>query len=149
MAEFLYTAQAPDGTVKKDRLEAADQKALELKLKKEGLSLISATQAEKQKSNNISWLDELFNVSLVDRMFFTQNLEVMVRTGFSLARALKTLSLQTNNKYFAKIIIHLCTEVEKGKTLASAMSVYPKVFSPIFFTTLFNISLKSPSERDM
>ncbi|MDD5566869.1 MAG: type II secretion system F family protein [Patescibacteria group bacterium] len=132
MTEFLYTAKRSDGSVIKERLDAGNQTELEDKLKRDGLSLISATVARKSDSQKISWLDKLSRVSLVDRMFFTQNLEVMVRTGFSIAKALKTLSAQTSNKYFAKIINHLSSEVEKGKTLASAMRPYPKVFSSIF-----------------
>ncbi len=136
MPEFFYTAQTSNGTVKKEKTQASSKEELEEKLKKEGFSLVSITPIEKKVTKKITWVDKMNRVSLVDRMFFTQNLEVMVRTGFSIARALKTLALQARNPYFSKIIEHLRNEVEQGKTLASAMRVYPKVFSPIFISMI-------------
>ncbi|MBU0707377.1 type II secretion system F family protein [Patescibacteria group bacterium] len=137
MSDFLYTAQALDGSIKKDKLEAANKKELESKLNKDGLSLVSSTLVQKQKNQKVTGLEKFLNrVSLVDRMFFTQNLEVMIRTGFSIARALKTLSLQASNPYFAKIINQICSEVEQGKTLATSMREYPNVFSSIFINMI-------------
>lgn len=132
MPTYLYTAQSLSGGMKRAQGEAADQNDLQEQLKKEGLQLVSATVVDKGVSKKITWLDKFNRVSLVDKIFFTQNLQVMTRTGFSIAKALKTLSLQTRNKYFAKIIDILRQEVETGKTLASVMHNYPKVFSPVF-----------------
>lgn len=132
MPLFLYTAQSATGAMKRAQCEATDQADLQEQLKKEGLQLVSATVVDHRASIKISWLDRLNTVSLVDKIFFTQNLQVMARTGFSIAKALKTLSLQTRNKYFSKIIEQLRQEVETGKTLATVMHNYPKVFSPVF-----------------
>ncbi|MFA5106928.1 MAG: type II secretion system F family protein [Patescibacteria group bacterium] len=132
MPVFLYTAQSATGAMKRAQSEAADQNELQEQLKKEGLLLVSATVVDRRASTKLSWLDKFKSVTLVDKIFFTQNLQVMARTGFSIAKALKTLSLQTGNKYFAKIIDQLRQEVETGKTLASVMHNYPKVFSPVF-----------------
>ncbi|MDP3964105.1 MAG: type II secretion system F family protein [bacterium] len=134
MPKYIYTAQLSNGSTVKDTMEAANLSELQAKISTKGLRYVSAKEIANKKTSSgaITWVDKLSRISMVDKMFFTQNLEVMVRTGFSLARALKTLGLQTSNPYFSKVITKLCSEVEKGKTLASTLRGYPKIFPPIF-----------------
>jgi type IV pilus assembly protein PilC len=133
MPVFSYSAQTAEGKIKQQTLEAKNETELAAKLRTDGLTLISAVaQTATINTVKLSWLDKLGKVTLVDKMFFTQNLQVMVRTGFSVSKALKTLALQARTKRFAYTIEQLKNEVEQGRTLASALRAYPKIFSPIF-----------------
>lgn len=137
MPKYLYTAQSADGTTKKGTATADNEKELAGKLQKDSLTLVSASPVdEKNGQNRFSFFDKLTKVTLVDKMFFTQNLQVMVRTGFSVARALKTLALQTRNKRFATTITMLREDVEQGQTLATSMRKFPDIFSPIFINMI-------------
>ncbi len=78
----------------------------------------------------------IHNIPLVEKIFFTQNLEIMVRTGFSLADALKTLSLQTKNKTFKKVILELQVDVEKGSSFSESLKKHPTVFSELFVSMI-------------
>lgn len=94
---------------------------------------MSEQKEQKKKHRN----PDLFNsVPSVEKIFFVQNLEIMVRTGFSLADALKTLVLQTKNKYFMEVIIELQAEVEKGTNFSEALKKYPKIFSELFINMI-------------
>ena len=133
MPDYIYTARTKDGMLKKDRITMKDEKALAEYLRSQGLLLTSIKLAKSEKKEGSSFMSGLFNrISRVQKIFFTQNLEVMVRTGFSLSKALKTLALQTPNKNFRKVISDLQHDVESGQTFTNALSKHKKVFSELF-----------------
>lgn len=75
---------------------------------------------------------KLTGVKLTQKIFFTENLRVMIKAGLSLTEALRTLALQTESKAFRAIIETLKAEVEKGRSLSQALGAFPNVFPPIF-----------------
>lgn len=77
-------------------------------------------------------LDPIRRVSTEEKIFFTQNLGVMFKSGLSASRALRTLALQTTNPKFKRILFKLFRSVEKGGTIAKSMEPYPSVFPPLF-----------------
>lgn len=79
-----------------------------------------------------TWLLYNSGVPLTQRVFFTENLRVMVHAGLSISEALGTLALQTESKTFKHIISEIKTDVEAGKQLSSALARFPKVFQRIF-----------------
>lgn len=133
MPEYIYTARTQDGMLKKDKINTKNEKALAEYLRSQGLLLTSVKLVKEKKASKFDFL--LFlggRVPLVQKMFFTQNLQVMLRTGFSLALALKTVSLQTQNKKFKSIIEDLQRDVESGVTFSNALSKHKKVFSELY-----------------
>jgi type IV pilus assembly protein PilC len=56
----------------------------------------------------------------------------MVSAGVGLPKSLYTLSLQAQNKRFAKVLLSMRSEVLKGKTFHEALSLFPSVFSEIY-----------------
>ena len=78
------------------------------------------------------WLYQLESVSLSQKIFFVQQLGIMVRTGISLAVALKTLAEQTSSKKFRRALLDIQAEVEKGNLLSRGLEKYPKIFSNLF-----------------
>jgi len=60
----------------------------------------------------------------------------MLKAGISLSTALKTLSEQTKNKYFVKILIDVSASVEKGDTFADSLRQYQKVFGELFISMI-------------
>lgn len=78
------------------------------------------------------WTDFSRTVAEDEKIFFTQNLGVMLKSGLSASRALRTLTLQSGNPKFQRALARLTRAVEKGQPIATAMEAYPKIFSPIF-----------------
>lgn len=78
------------------------------------------------------WLDHVRTVSNEEKIFFTQNLGVMLKSGLAASRALRTLTLQSNNAKFKRILWQVSRQVEKGIPIAEAMRPYPQVFPVIF-----------------
>ncbi len=83
-----------------------------------------------------SFLANLQWVSSTEKLFFIQHLGIMIKSGISLARALETLSKQTNNKRFQKILMDVAHRVEKGQTLSESMEAYCNVFSELFINMI-------------
>ncbi len=71
-------------------------------------------------------------VKLPQKIFFTENLRVMVKAGLSLTEALKTLALQTEQKGFKAVILELHADVEKGTSLSQSLAKHERLFEPIF-----------------
>ena len=71
-------------------------------------------------------------VTSKDKIFFVQNLQVMIRSGLPLDKSLKTLADQTRNGRFQKIINDLAQDTEKGISFAQSLSKYAKTFGDLF-----------------
>ncbi|MDP2586505.1 MAG: type II secretion system F family protein [Candidatus Komeilibacteria bacterium] len=79
-------------------------------------------------------LNDIGTVSDKEKIFFTQNLQVMIRSGLPLDRSLKTLAEQVSNKKFKKIIADLAASTEKGLAFTDSLSKYEQVFGHLFIS---------------
>lgn len=75
-------------------------------------------------------------ITLTDKLFFTKNLGLMMKSGISLASGLSVLVKQTENKKFHAVLDDLAAAVEEGKTLSEAMGRHGEVFSEIFINMI-------------
>lgn len=71
-------------------------------------------------------------VSSTEKIFFTQNLGLMVKSGIALNETLTSLINQTKNKRFQYVLHDLRTGVEKGQYFSDMLEKHPHVFSKIF-----------------
>lgn len=137
MPEYNYTARTPDGVLKKDHTRAKDEKALAEYLKAQGLILTSSKEIKKGGFSSIkSYFNKFGRVPVVQKIFFTQNLAVMVRTGFSLAMALNTLAQQATNKKLKLTIEEVKRDVENGVSFSNALGKHKTVFSELFINMI-------------
>ncbi len=91
-----------------------------------------ATAQKEQDSLFARLAQSLVRVNIQQKIFFTENLRVMIKAGLSLTEALRTLAAQADNQGFKKVILEIHGDVEKGNTLSQALAKYPKLFEPIF-----------------
>lgn len=75
-------------------------------------------------------------VPLKEKLFFVQHLKVMLHAGISLSKAIKTLSLQADNKYFQKILADIGGKVEKGNSFSDSLALYRDVFGEMFISMI-------------
>ena len=91
---------------------------------------------EKKSSPSLNKINDfllkLSRVPLKEKLFFVQHLGVMLKAGISLGVALKTLSKQSENKYFIKILTDVADKVDKGANFAESLTPYKKVFGEMF-----------------
>src|SRR3989344_3806333 len=93
----------------------------------------SPRHQKKDKKLNLSFFDNIFSrVTVKEKIFFVQQIGIMVQTGISLSVALKTLSEQTTNKKFKEILADLQITVERGNLLSLGLERHKKVFGELF-----------------
>lgn len=130
--EFTYTAKNTSGATVAGTVEAKDEQFLASLLRVRGLALVQAKVKQAGVKRKFTLNFTIGGVPVVQKIFFLQNLQVMVRTGFSLGHALDTLAQQTEHKMFKRIIQELSHDVEAGTPLSTALSKHPKVFPELF-----------------
>lgn len=129
---FNYSARDQSGQISKGQMEAESESVLAENLRAQNLILTATTINKQTKDSIIKKILEWQRVKTVDKIFFTQNLQVMLKAGLTVTRALTTLAEQTTNKRLGLILTDMKAEVEKGTPLSDSLNKYPKVFPEIF-----------------
>lgn len=130
---FTYTAEKSDGEVYKGIAAARDRFELYDVVRREGGRIISVVEDKPHGILTLSyWNSKFSSVPDYERVLFARNLGAMISAGLTLARALAVLERQTKNARLSTIVSELSSAVRRGETLHSALSVFPRVFAPLF-----------------
>ncbi|NQV13569.1 MAG: type II secretion system F family protein [Parcubacteria group bacterium] len=137
MPKFTYTARDQKGQIKSGVLNASNKSGLAKILRDQGL-LLTQAESDSDGKKKVQKVDSAIfgGVPIIDRILFTQNLQVMIKSGLSILRALDILNKQTANKKFKKTIGDVKQSVEKGTELASSLESYPKIFPPFYISMI-------------
>ncbi len=141
MPRYFYQAKSLEGKEESGSLIAKNEHQLARTLRKKGYFLISARAEGEEKKGKfklakLNIFDKLTGVPFREKLFFTRNLEVMIRTGVPLPRAFVILAQQTKSKKFSEALKKISEEIIKGKNISSALSSFPGIFSSLFRETL-------------
>ncbi len=141
MPQYNYKAKNLQGNQESGAMEAVSQAELAKTLRQKGYFLLTAViEGGGHKKSVWSSLNasfgKLFGVPLTEKLFFTRNLEIMIKTGVSLPKAMNILSQQMSNGKFKKILSQLSEDITKGESLSNCLAVYPSVFSTLYQETL-------------
>jgi len=80
---------------------------------------------------------ELFKkISATNKIFFLQNLSVMVKAGVPLANSLKTLAEQTKNKKLKEILTDIEQKISEGKNFSQSLEPYKENFGELFINMI-------------
>jgi len=130
--KYFYTVKTPEGESKTGTLEAKDVYQLAKVLRQEGLILIRA-ELEEKPTKKILWGPLLSrSVPLIEKIFFTRNLQVMISAGLPLPRAIEILAGQAKNKKFKIALLNIKEEITKGKSFSESLTSYPDIFPELF-----------------
>lgn len=67
-----------------------------------------------------------------DRMFFTEQLSLMLATGTSLHPALLSIAGQMRNSPMHETVLDMAEGVMNGRSLSEELAQHPKVFTPVY-----------------
>ena len=128
--KFKYQARTKEGELKTGIIEASTKEiALDL-LQKLGFFV---TYLEEERPPLFARQIKIRErISQRDLVLFTRQLAVLFDAGIPLVEALWTAAAQTKSLDFKEKIVKIAEEVEGGSPLSSALSKYPKIFSPFF-----------------
>ncbi len=71
-------------------------------------------------------------IGATDRMFFTEQLALLIETGENLHGALTTIVAQTENTRMQRVVERLAEDVAEGRSFAHALAQHEQVFSSTY-----------------
>ena len=71
-----------------------------------------------------------------ERMFFTEQLALLLETGESLFGALTTIVKQTENKQMQEAVEKIAQDISEGKSFASALEAHDDIFSSTYINLI-------------
>ncbi len=94
------------------------------------MPLVEQDTSAKRSGTAFSMKSELFQrpVTADDRMFFTEQLALLLETGSALHKSLQLLHNQMENPRVRDIIADLALQVEKGRAFSYALLQHPEMF---------------------
>lgn len=131
MALFSYEAFSKDGKKVKGVVDAPSANAVKELLTKQGLFPIKIEAAKEEARLGI--IQRLFmrGVSTKNKILFTKQLAVLLKSGVPLLQALELLTEQVEGR-LRVILVTVKDDVKGGTSLADALAKYPKVFENIY-----------------
>jgi len=130
MPVFKYEGKNRSGQKQKGEIEAADQNAAVVLLRRQGVVAPSVKTKAKAIEFKIPGFQQ--SVSEKDLVTFTRQFATMIDAGLPLVQCLEILGSQTENKAFGTIINKVRSDVETGSTFAEALRKHPKAFPDLY-----------------
>jgi MSHA biogenesis protein MshG len=135
MAVFRYQVRDANGRLVSGDIEAATVNAAAENLLRRGLTPIKISEA---KSGNAGLgsieLSQLWqgNIKLDELVVFTRQMYSLTKAGIPIMRAINGLAESAHSKLLQRALTGVSEALGSGRTLSTAMSDYPKVFSQLF-----------------
>lgn len=133
---YTYTAVDERGIMKEGEYDAPNKEAVLTFLARQNLVPISVKE-KKAGAAAVKREVVLFQrVNLLDKIFFTKHLAIMLKAGVGVIEAMDILIFDTEKALLKKIYVSVKANLEKGRTLSSAFGDFPRHFSPLFISVI-------------
>lgn len=135
MARFKFSARDKRGTLRKGTIEAETVSSLVKQLRDRGLHVMSVSPIE-HKLRSGSALRRIVlikpRVKPKDLAIFTRQFAMMLEAGIDIVKSLSIIEEQTDHVTLKEVIGRIRGDVERGRSLAEAMGMHPKVFDRFY-----------------
>lgn len=135
MPVFQYKGLNKAGKNVKGIVDADNQRNARLKLKKEGIYVVTiddSSKVSRKKTSAVSMSSGRVSVDEISNL--TRQLASLVKANIPLVDCLGACSDQMENPYLKEVLAECRNQVNEGSTLQKAMMKYPKVFDNIFIS---------------
>jgi type II secretory pathway component PulF len=132
MALYFYQAFSKDGRKVTGYLDATSVQGVKDQLSKQGIyptKIELSGEKGAKKSFFASLLEK--RIGLKERIFFTKQLSVLLKSGIPILQALDLLIEQTEGK-LKNIVISLRDYIKEGRSLAEGLQKFPNAFDTIY-----------------
>ncbi len=133
MPVYEYKGVNRAGTKVKGIIDADNQRNARLKLKKDGvyvMTLADKMKAQQKKKASSGVTSGRVSVDEISNM--TRQLSSLVKANIPLVDCLSAVSDQSENSYLKEVLADCRNQVNEGSTLQKAMLKYPKAFDNVF-----------------
>lgn len=139
MTTFTYSAAQQNGTIVTGEREAENQKELAHALKQEGFLMLKAEEKGGSGGGILHFsinireiIARIRPISLVEKMFFSRNLAVMLSAGLPLTRGLEASADESQNPKFKAVVTDINSSIIKGRSFADSLRPHDQVFSELY-----------------
>jgi type IV pilus assembly protein PilC len=139
LATFAYTVLEPNGQRKSGFLDANTKEAAVLQLTGSGSYLIEISERAAREgfgSRDNQEKKKGGKPSKADVALFTRRLADLADAGLPLDRVLQVVAEQSENQQLTDLAEEALEDVRAGSSVSAALAKHPKVFTPIFTSTL-------------
>jgi len=130
MPHYKWVAESRKGKILKGELEANNERAALLQLRRRNLRVKKIKPKSKDLFENISFMQP--KITKKDLVIFTRQFSTMLDAGLPLVQGLRILAEQMDNKTFKNILKQVVNDVEGGLSFGEALGKRPKVFDDLF-----------------
>ena len=136
MAVFEYTGlQVSNGKTVKGVRDADNQKVLRAQLKRDGVLLTGAAEAEgarASKTRNIDFAAFFRRVNVGDIAMMTRQLATLVNAGIPLVESMSALTEQVDKPELKRVLTQVRDRLNEGTSLAKALEPHSKIFPNLY-----------------
>ena len=121
------------------RITSEIREALHRGLRSREAGPVVPVEDESEQKSSMFEIDILWwmrSVTLRHIISFTRELSILLRSGMTLLRSLKTLAKRSGNDRLRKILSRVSMKVENGSPFWEALGAFPQVFSRIYISTV-------------
>lgn len=132
MAFYYYQAFSKDGKKVTGQMEALNQQQVRTNLSLKGLYPVTVV-LKKTSNENDNFFIRLFTpkMSLKDKIFFTKQLSLLLKSGIPLNDSL-SLMLEQVPSYMIMMINKMRSQLSEGISFANILELYPSSFPPLY-----------------
>ncbi|MCJ7669533.1 MAG: type II secretion system F family protein [Dehalococcoidia bacterium] len=133
--DFAYTAYTEDKKLVKGRVSAITEEAASELLSYGGFSVVSL-KAVLPLLNKEKLLARFSRIKSSEIVMFSRQLALLLESGTDIVTSLDLLQGQIDNPTLEKIVGEVASDIRGGSSLSTAMSKYPRAFSPIYYRAI-------------
>ncbi|MBA4390539.1 MAG: type II secretion system F family protein [Syntrophus sp. (in: bacteria)] len=148
MATFKYRARDERGLLVAGSMEAANQRDVFVQLDNMGLFPVSAVESKVGTFAIDEFLMRFQRIKDDDLIFFTRQLQTVIRAGIPMVSGLRALEEQTNNERLRVAIKVIGQDIDKGHSFSDALSKHKGIFSELY-TSMIRAGELSGSLEDV
>ena len=135
MGTFTYRARDDRGLLVTGSIEAGSQRDVYAQLDAKGLFPISAKETKTAGSFAIDdFLLRFQKVKYDDLIFFTRQLQTIIRAGIPVVAGLRALEEQTTSPKLKAAIKKVAQDIDRGQSLSEALSQHRSIFSELYIS---------------
>lgn len=132
MGKFTYKARDEKGSLVTGIIEGDNRRAAYAQIDALGLFPVAVSEAREEIFSIESFLTALKPVRYDDIIFFTRQLQTVIRAGIPILSGLRALEEQTSNVKLRGAIREMVQDIDKGASLSDAMMKQKKLFPDLY-----------------
>jgi len=132
MGKFTYKARDEKGSLVTGMIEGDNRRAAYMQIDALGLFPVAVSETKESSFSFEDFFASLRPVRYDDIIFFTRQLQTVIRAGIPMISGLRALEEQTSNVKLKVAIKEMVQDIDKGSSLSDALSRQRRLFPELY-----------------